>query len=267
MPISGLSTATFLLTYVALATADTHWWSPLSDLGAQMVRADQGTGECPAQPQADTAWGLVADGACRKTQDEKLKVYIVYAITCNANGSVVQTHAEVFSLDPGPPNCRQTQPTVKIPEGYCFTGIPGTKGTQIVCDTGTNAQLLGWTGIVAPKFNQSSTKVRMKDGAELTTQTVFPTFLSFPPNGRDKSADLYVQTPYDINGGFSTALKSAAALIDSVVYSVTKLHFQCTVTLQQSRGLYTSGPPTEPCSFDCGNHTKSDAGDTGEEYN
>ena len=155
-----------------------------------------------------------------------------------------------------------------IPEGYCFTGIPGTKGTQIVCDAGTgNAQLLGWTGTVAPKFNESDDKVRMKDGAELTTQTVFPTFLSFPPNGRDKSANLYVQTPYDIDGGFSNALKSAAAVIDSVVYSVTKLHFQCTVTLQQNRGLYTSGPPTEACSFDCGNHTKSDAGDTGEEYN
>ena len=145
--------------------------------------------------------------------------------------------------------------------------IPGTKGVQIQCDSPSGkAQLLGWTGSIAPKRNQTEDKVVMRDGARLTTQTVFPPFLAFPPTGRDKCADVFVQTPYDINGDLSGGVKSIPSLIDSVVYGATKLHFQAVITLQQSRGLYSSGPPTEPDppnSFDNGNHTKDDSGDTG----
>jgi hypothetical protein len=55
-------------------------------------------------------------------------------------------------------------------------------------------------------------------------------------------------------------------VIDKIVFSSLKVHSYVGVTLQQTRGLYDSGPPAQRCPpacFDNANHTKSDAGVTG----
>merc|ERR1712166_1708901 len=244
-----------------------EWWGGIARLTGQRSSPLEASGQCPTQPGHDTAWSLVADGQCRKTKDDKLSVYIVYSLVCNVNGSVDVKYSYPFTQDPGTPKCDYTNPPVHVAENFCWSGVPGTKGSELQCDSPSgNAQLLGWSGTAGPKYNQSNDKVVMTDGARVTTQTVFPPFVSFPPTGDEKLASLYIQNPYDLNGALGTALKGVADSIDSTVYSVTKLHFKCAVVVQQSRGLYTSGPPEEPdppSAFDTGNHTKGDAGDTG----
>jgi len=226
---------------------------------------------------ANTGWALVADGTCRATRDKTLGLTLIYRIICEMNASSRLTYLE-FSKPPvlGHPICDKGPPYEQdkhVAADHCFAGIPGTQGVILQCNKpgASNATLRGWTNKAPPKANELLDKAKMRDGAKLSTFTTFPPTFPFPPTGAKKMATLYIQCPYDIQGTFASALKSLPAMIDGVVSGATKslpvpLHLNMGTTLQQTRGLYTSGPPTEPDppnSFDVLRHTKNDSADSG----
>jgi predicted acyl esterase len=122
-------------------------------------------------------------------------------------------------------------------------------------------------------MNQTKGYVTMRDGAQLQTQNVYPESVNFNPDadfedpvvGDQKIATVLVQCPYDTAGSFADGLKGLPAQIGGVVSSFG-LTYSAAVTLVQSRGLYKSGPPTQPDppnAFDTARYTQKDAGDVG----
>jgi len=220
--------------------------------------ADTG-GKCPEEPLADAAWKMVDDGACHKSTDGVSKdgeQTLAYRLTCTKDGDVKITYLQPTKKD-GPEYCNKTRPiNATIPAGYCWGGLATFAGNRFSCGSG-GVTLYGWTA-APPHFNETTDSVTTRDGVQLTTQTVFPASVPFPPTSRTKVATMYVQTPYDSNSSFSAGVKAIPQLIAPLVKAVTGLNFNVAITLQQTRGLYTSSG-----NFDNGNHTKDDAGDSG----
>ena len=95
-------------------------------------------------------------------------------------------------------------------------------GARFQCDAPHGqATLLGWKTPKA-KHNQTNDTLIMRDGAHVLTETIFPPQVGFPITGHTKLASLYVQTPYDIDGLFSEALKSIPAMVDKVIHGSIK---------------------------------------------
>merc|ERR1711865_34048 len=211
-------------------------------------------GDCGPNPLPDASYQLVADGTCRQNGT------IAYNVVCNADGSATRNY---FGDSSKSPNCTPPQAPEHYPAGVCTASLPQLQGIRVTCLSGGKAELGFWYN--TPAANQTVSKVVMKDGAELTTIVYYPPFMPFPnTNYKGGVATLYTACPYDINSTIGGFLEMLPAQIDKAVYPATKIHLSAVGILQQTRGLYSSGPPTEPSSFDNGRHIKDDAGDTGQ---
>lgn len=211
---------------------------------------------CPQEPMPDRVWHLIADGECRHTNYDKT-VGFAYKLMCNQDGGVTADYYEVSntsitsSCDKAIPGLPTT-----LAGGACFD--INTMSAKIVCSSPhNNATLFGWSS-PKPEFNQIEGKQTTRDLETLVSKTVFPDYISLPPNGKQKVANIYVQTPYDIAGDFTALLKAIPSGIDSLVYGATGFHFPAAITIQQCRGLYNSSG-----EFDLGGNTQNDSGDTG----
>jgi len=242
-----------------------HSWLALmliTVLGCEVVRTAPLTtdpplppGDCVSDP--DGTYELVADGTCHQTASTPP---IAYNVVCNADGSVTRKY---FGDGSKNPDCSPPQAPVHIPNGTCTSFQPSVQGLKLTCLSRVKAELVFWFRRSAA--NQTVSNITMKDGAQLTTVVYYPPFMPFPDtNFKHGVASLYTACPYDIDAGIGDLLKRFPAQIDSILYPRTHIHFSAVGILQQSRGLYSSGPPAEPQSFDNGRHIKDDAGDTGQ---
>jgi len=248
------------------------WWAPLKQTGlgsSRKASSPVAQGTCPQPPIPDAAFEMIPDGRCRTAVDGNPsdgQVRLAYRITCDAIGTTTVTYLWPASEDQ-PEACNEAEgvSNVTIPAAYCFTDLPYNprfgplfQGSRFACGPSGNATLYGWTAQL-PTFNQTNNTVVTRDGARLVTQTAFPASAPFPPTGKTKIATLYVQTPYDADGGLAAGIKALPLIGEGIVKNISngKLDYPLAVTLQQNRGLYASTG-----NFDNGNHTKTDAGET-----
>lgn len=111
-------------------------------------------------------------------------------------------------------------------------------------------------------------KPAMRDGALLATDVYFlPGYEPPIHSSIETVATMLVACPYNTRGDFADNLITLLPTLDTIVSDATSgiLHMNMATLLQQSRGLYTSGPPAEPCEpncFDSFKHSKNDSADT-----
>jgi len=243
----------------SLPTAEDQWEEAENTVD---VKADCREGQPGGLGAPDLVYTIEADGSCREAPNQYFS--ITYKVECGADSS-----ATLRYLGPQGTECVDPYAAVTATLGTCFVPFPGDAsltGATLTClDNGKAALSLWAPPQKQQSFNETSATVTMNDGAPLYADLVFSPGLPFPDTGETKAAAVYVSTPYNIKSAFGAGLKLLPGTIESIVFPMSgslHLHFDTVLVLQQSRGLYASGPPTTQFAFETGTHAKSDAKDT-----
>jgi hypothetical protein len=257
--------------------ASGEWWSGMrSNVGSYLPAAIQApasglqVGEgatCPEVPGPIASWQLAADGECHAVTEHTFGSTILLKVKCNSDGSTLVTYADLTNTSTTMQCDNEAyDANYSIPEAYCFTSeVAGISGSRLLCmDNNTRVDYKGWAAKLAPPANQTTVSILMRDGAELETTALFSPAAAFPPTGKssDTVATMMITTPYDLHSDFTKLALSLGTIFNSVTEPNLHIPFTATTLVQQSRGLYRSGIPTQPTEVDNFQHSKNDSSDT-----